>query len=204
HRDFEHPVGGANPPGHAEIYDRNHGTQDPELLFPAGYQELVVGTLPVSPIERAYQGCRSGITVNTVKQSQSMFARRAFELLACNTVTISNFSRGLKLMLGELVVCGDSAGSIAGLLRKRTSSEREERCFRLAGLRKVMDQHTYAHRLAYLAGKVLGRPAEVPAPPLVVLCAVDTQADVERALQTFDAQSAASRTLVLVVADGLL
>lgn len=204
HRDFEQLVGAAKTLGRVEIYDRNHGKQDPGLVFPAEYQDLVVGTLPVSEIDRAYKGYRYGITVNTVKQSQSMFARRAFELLACNTVTISNFSRGLKLMLGELVVCGDSAGSIAGLLRKRTSSEREERCFRLAGLRKVMDQHTYAHRLAYLAGKVLGRPAEVPAPPLVVLCAVDTQADVERALQTFDAQSAASRTLVLVVADGLL
>ena len=204
HRDFEQLVGAASALGRVEIYDRNHGKQDPGLVFPPEFQDMVVGTLPVSEIDRAYKGYRFGITVNTVKQSQSMFARRAFELLACNTVTISNFSRGLKLMLGDLVVCGDSAGSVAGLLRERTGSEREERRFRLAGLRKVMDQHTYAHRLAYLAGKVLGRHAEVPAPPLVVLCRVDTQADVERALHAFDAQSALVRSLVLVVADGLL
>lgn len=204
HRDFEQLVGAATALGRVEIYDRNHGKQDPGLIFPPAYQDMVVGTLPVSEIDRAYKGYRYGITVNTVKQSQSMFARRAFELLACNTVTISNFSRGLKLMLGDLVVCGDSAGSVAGRLRERTGNERDERRFRLAGLRKVMDQHTYAHRLAYLAGKVLGRHLEVPVPPLVVACAVATQSDVERVLQVFDAQYAAARMLVLVVADGLL
>lgn len=204
HRDFEQLVGAATALGRVEIYDRNHGKQDPALAFPPQYQDMVVGTLPVAEIDRAYKGYRYGITVNTVKQSQSMFARRAFELLACNTVTISNFSRGLKLMLGDLVVCGDSAGSVAELFRKRTASERDERRFRLAGLRKVMGQHTYAHRLAYLAGKVLGRSVEAPVSPLVVLCAVDNQSDVKRALRAFDSQSATARTLVLVVADGLL
>lgn len=204
HRDFEQLVGAASALGRVEIYDRNHGKQDPGLVFPPEYQDMIVGTLPVEEIDRAYKGYRYGITVNTVKQSQSMFARRAFELLACNTLTISNFSRGLKLMLGDLVVCGDSADSVAGLLRKRTGNERDERRFRLAGLRKVMDQHTYAHRLAYLAGKVLGRHAEVPMPALVVLCAVHSHTDVERALRIFDAQSATRRELVLVVVDGLL
>lgn len=203
-RDFEQLVGAASSLGRVEIYDRNHGKQDPGLVFPPEYRNMVVGTLPVSEIDRAYKGYRYGITVNTVKQSQSMFARRAFELLASNTVTISNFSRGLKLMLGDLVICGDSAGSVAALLRQRTGNEEDERRFRLAGLRKVMDQHTYAHRLAYLAGKVMGRHIDAPVPSLVVLCRVDGQADVEWALRTFDAQSASARTLVLVVADGLL
>ncbi|WP_132986702.1 glycosyltransferase [Luteimonas terricola] len=203
-RDFEQLVAAARALGRVEIYDRNHGKQDPGLVFPPEYQDMVVGTLPVSEIDRAYKGYRYGISVNTVKQSQSMFARRAFELLACNTVTISNFSRGLKLMLGDLVVCGDGASSIETLLRRRIGSEKDARRFRLAGLRKVMDQHTYAHRMAYLAGKVLGRHTDVSEPQLVVACRIDDQADVDRAMQVFDAQSAGSRTLVLVVSDGLL
>ncbi|WP_222928119.1 glycosyltransferase [Luteimonas viscosa] len=202
--DFEQLMDAARSFRKVDIFDRNHGKQDPGLAFPPEYQDLVVGSLPVSEIDRAYKGYRFGITVNTVKQSQSMFARRAFELLACNTLTISNFSRGLKLLLGDLVICGGSAASISSLLHRRAGDEGQARRFRLAGLRKVMDEHTYAHRMAYLSGKVLGRDTGLPAPPLVAFCAVTSQAAVEHAVAVFDSQSATSRRLVLVVEDGML
>lgn len=203
-RDFEQLVEAAKSFRGVDIYDRNHGKEDPGLMFPPEYRDMIVGTLPVAEIDRAYKGYRYGITVNTVKQSQSMFARRAFELLACNTVTISNFSRGLKLLLGDLVICGGSAGSVRAMLEERAGDEQQARRFRLAGLRKVMGEHTYAHRMTYLAGKVLGRDTRLPALPIVVVCSVRTQADVDRALRVFDLQSADARKLVLVVEDGTL
>jgi len=79
-----------------EIYDRNYGKNDPNYQFPEEYQQYIVGTLPFDQIDKAYKGYRYAINLNSIKQSQSMFARRVFELLASNTITISNFSRGIR------------------------------------------------------------------------------------------------------------
>jgi spore maturation protein CgeB len=87
-----------------EIYDRNYGKNDPNYQFPPEYQRYIVGTLPFDEIDKAYKGYRYAINLNSIKQSQTMFARRVYELLASNTITISNFSRGLRLLFGDLVL----------------------------------------------------------------------------------------------------
>lgn len=203
-RDFEQLIEAAEALRPVEIYDRNHGKQDPGLQFPERYQPLIQGSLPVAEIDRAYKGYRYAITVNTVKQSQSMFARRAFELLASNTVTLSNFSRGQKLLLGDLVVSGGSPASLRDAFARRIASEHEERRFRLAGLRKVMGEHTYADRLAYMAHKVLDRPLAAREAALVVACRVSSQEEVDLAMGKFGSQVATSKQLLLVVAPGFL
>jgi len=58
-----------------EIYDRNHGKDHPHYKFPDEYRSMILGSLPFSEIDRAYKGYRYGINMNTIKQSQTMFAR---------------------------------------------------------------------------------------------------------------------------------
>jgi len=83
-----------------------------------------------------------------------MFARRVYELLGSNTITVSNFSRGVRLLFGDLVIASDSGKEIVNRLQSLSGDEGEK--LRLAGLRKVMLEHTYQHRLAYAACKALG------------------------------------------------
>lgn len=180
-----------------EIFDRNFGKVHPHYEFPPEYQPHIMGSLPFDQIDKAYKGYRYGINMNTIKQSQTMFARRVFELLASNTVVVSNFSRGMRLMFGDLVISSDASSEI----RRRLAPLSEDttlRKFRLAGLRKVMDQHTYAHRLAYIAEKLGGQGlAALPAR----LCAVafPQGADEARALvQSWRRQSLAGARLCLV------
>src|SRR5690606_266889 len=100
-----------------EIYDRNFGKDDPQFKFPDRYQHLIIGNLPFDQIDLAYKGYRYAINLNSVKQSQTMFARRVFDLLGCNTVTVSNYSPGLRLMFGDLVVTTDSGDELVRRLR---------------------------------------------------------------------------------------
>lgn len=187
-----------------DIFDRNHGSGDPGLGFPERYQPMIRGSLPFAEIDRAYKGYRYAITINTVKQSQSMFARRAFELLACNTLTISNYSRGLRTMLGELVPSAGDAGPLRERLADLLSDEQRLRRFRLAGLRKVLSEHTYAHRLAWLAGRTLGERLQADRAHVLALAHVADQAEVEAALRVFDAQRWPEKRLVLVAAEGFV
>lgn len=163
-----------------EIFDRNFGKAHPHYEFPPEYQSYIMGSLPFDQIDKAYKGYRYGINMNTIKQSQTMFARRVFELLASNTVVVSNFSRGMRLMFGDLVVSSDASSEI----RRRLAPLGDDttlRKFRLAGLRKVMEQHTYAHRLAYVAEK-LGSAGLAAQPARLCAVAFPRGADEARTL----------------------
>lgn len=133
-----------------EIFDRNYGKHHADYMFPASYKKYIIGSLPHAAIDRAYKGYTFGINLNSVKNSQSMYARRVYELLASNTRVISNYSRGVRLMFGDLVVSTDSGDEALRRIRKQDEMGVTAR-LRLAGVRKVLSEHTYGHRLARIA-----------------------------------------------------
>lgn len=185
-----------------EIYDRNFGKDDSNYQFPAEYQPFIVGNLPFEQIDKAYKGYRYAINLNSIKQSQSMFARRIYELLASNTITVSNFSRGVRLLFGDLVFTADDGAEIVRRLRGLCADEVRERKFRLAALRKVMSQHTYQDRLAYLVGKVQGNPIGGLLPAVAVTAYAKNKTQCEGIFASFQRQTYESRRLYLVVPRG--
>ncbi|KGG92185.1 hypothetical protein P245_12325 [Comamonas thiooxydans] len=184
-----------------EIYDRNFGKNDPNYQFPAEYQPYIVGTLPFDQIDKAYKGYRYAINLNSIKQSQTMFARRVFELLASNTVTVSNFSRGVRLLFGDLVITTDSGDNMVRRLSKIANDETHSRKLRLAALRKVMQEHTYTQRMAYVVSKATGQTPQRTLPTIAVVALVVSQAELNSVLNHYLRQSYAHRSL-LIVAEG--
>lgn len=167
-RDFAALIDTVNTFRPVEIYDRNADNPHPHYTFPEHYKSMILGKLPFAEIDRAYKGYRYGINMNTIKQSQTMFARRVFELLASNTVVVSNFSRGMRLLFGDLVVSSDDASQLHQRLESICGDELTYRKLRLMGLRKVMSEHTYGHRLAYIRAKLTGSAVDEAAIPVVV------------------------------------
>lgn len=202
-RDLDTFIGALRGKTQIHIYDRNHGKDDPAYRFPADYQPLIKGGLAFDEIDRAYKGYRYNINLNSVKQSQSMFARRVFDLLGCNTVTISNFSLGLRLMFGDLVFTTDNSGQMLERLGPLLDDDLAYRRFRLSGLRKIMMEHTYQHRLEYVLSKVDEHHPGVDKPLAVMVAKVSSLADVEQAHATFLRQSWPHKHLVLVASEGL-
>lgn len=147
-----------------EIFDRNFNNSDEQYMFPDEYKKYIVGTLDGTEIDLAYKGYEYAINLNSVKESQSMFARRAFELLASNTIVVSNYSRGLQLMLGDIPVVADSGRVVVRELEAIQGGRGRKR--RNAGLRKVMLEHTYEHRLEHVMSKA-GIPYEASRMPVV-------------------------------------
>ncbi|MGQ2906754.1 MAG: methyltransferase domain-containing protein [Aliihoeflea sp.] len=175
--------------GPVEIYDRNADNPHPHYAFPDKYHSQILGALPFSEIDKAYKGYRFGINLNTIKQSQSMFARRVFEMMASNTPVVSNFSRGARLYFGDLIISSDSGATIDGRVRPLFDDESAYRKFRLAGLRKVMTEHTYAHRLSFILSKLFTNPPLRRDPATIHIVAVArTKDDVERIIDTYKRQ----------------
>ena len=120
-----------------EIYDRNFGKDDPNYQFPPEYQSFIVGSLPFDEINKAYKGYNYAINLNSIKQSQTMFARRVYELLASNTLTVSNFSRGVRLMFGDLVIVADSGSEIVRRLEELTEDEDKIQSAEISKISKI-------------------------------------------------------------------
>lgn len=202
-RDLESFV--AELPGYKplEIYDRNYGKDHPDYQFPEQYQPYIVGTLRFDEIDKAYKGYNYAINLNSIKQSQSMFARRVYELLGSNTLTVSNFSRGLRLMFGDLVLTSDSGAEIKRRLTELQEQGAIDR-LRLAGLRKAMSEHTYTDRLNYALEKITGQARSNGLPRVHVIAHAGNPEEVQRQLNNVLSQQGVTLTATLVVKPRLL
>lgn len=196
-RDFASIIEAVSDVGQVDIYDRNHGKDHPNYRFPESFRKYILGNLSFDQIELAYKGYRFGININTVKNSQSMFARRVFDLLASNTTVVSNYSRGMRLMFGDLVVSGDDSRQLLESLRPMTEDETFRRKHRLLGLRKVLKEHTYQHRLDYVLQKVFCCTPLLLSPEVVVLAKVESAEELSRVLGNFHRQTWPRKRLVI-------
>lgn len=168
-----------------DIYDRNFKKGETDnnsqttsvaspvvenYYFPQKLQECILGGLPYSEITRAYKGYKYGINMTSMVQSGFMFARRVFELLACNTVTVSNYSRGLEMFFGDLLIATNDRERMEKQLELLCGTELFYRKYRLAGLRHVLMSHLYEDRLDRIVCKVFGKSLRRPLPEILVVC----------------------------------
>lgn len=180
------------------IYDRNYPNPLPEHAFPKKYNPYILGSLPSSEMDKAYKGYVYGINMNSIQQSQTMFARRVFEMLASGTITIGNFSRGVKNYFGDLTISTDDKKTLALYLEHYCSDQVNFRKYALLGLRKVLSEDLYEDRLGYITEKVFGKSMKPSMPKVTVICKVDNDKEAERIISVFNKQTYSSRSLCLI------
>lgn len=192
-----------------DIYDRNFKKEESDnntqttsvaspiaenYYFPELVKENILGVLPYSEISKAYKGYKYGINMTSMVQSGFMFARRAFELLASNTVTVSNYSRGLEVFFGDLIIATNDKDRMKNLLDKYCGDEISYRKYRLAGLRRVLSEHLYEDRLDRVVDKALGYGIKKSLPGITVLCVEKT----DRIQKMFESQKYDRKRLITI------
>ncbi len=128
-----------------DIYDRYFNSDDPNYFFPETYQANIKGYLPVDDVDIAYKGYRYGINLNTVKNSKSMFSRRALELLGSGTIVVGNYSRGLNFLFGDITLSSDDGLYLEDRFKCIANDDFLRAKLSLNGIRKVMLEHTCAY-----------------------------------------------------------
>ena len=181
-----------------DIYDRNLGTNDKRYQFPPDFEHLIVGTLEYDEIDKSYKGYKFGINMNSVKLSQSMFARRAFELMASNTIVLSNYSRAMRILFGDLIICSDGKDEIISRIKNNFLDDESYRKIRLAGLRKTLKHNTYLERLHYLVTKVSGKESIIEQPTVQIISKAENIEQYELAVQNYVRQEYPNRSLLII------
>ncbi len=120
-----------------EIYDRQCASSNPKHQYPENYRPFVRPGVPYQQIRQTIGRPCYALNINTVRNSETMFARRVLELMACGCLIISNDSPGLRREFGEKIWFLDEPFPI----------ERTEE-IRLANLKNVQENHTWHARVA--------------------------------------------------------
>jgi len=126
-----------------KIYDRAYYTHrdDPNRGFPKKYSKYVNPPVSFDQIENVYKESEYALNINTETKSKTMFARRVFELILCNTFVLSNYSKGMLDLWGNNV-------SFIKKDKKIDLSNSEEK--RINNLYNVLKRHTYSVRFKQL------------------------------------------------------
>ncbi len=175
-----------------EIFDRNFGAtgiQAEQFGFPAIYKKAVKGKLDYTEMLRAYRDFKVYLNVNSVKYSSTMFARRVFELLACGTPVISNYSKGIVDMLGEgTVFISESEEDTRKYLEKLLGDPMYWWKCSLHGMRTVLEHHTYMDRTEYIF-RITGHPfTRPPRASFVILVRVRNRLEVDYIMEICEKQ----------------
>ncbi len=152
-----------------EIYDRYLNSIDTNYQFPDKFQNNILGSLQIDNIDIAYKGYEYSINLNTVKDSESMFARRTTELLASGTVIVSNNSKAFSFLFGELIIASDDPLVIRSRLSQIVNNNLLRAKLALVGVRKAMLEHTFDLRLARIMEKVFGLSEDPIFPTVLVI-----------------------------------
>lgn len=173
------------------IYDRMYGLTNPINKYPEKYLPYTRPAIPYVATADAYKKSRYGITMNTVTDSETMFARRVFELAASGAVVLSNSARGVKNFFGDSVIYADED---PGRLQEMTSAEYVD--LQTRAMNVALD-NTYSHRAETLLRTAgIDFQPRIQAPTGVVR--IDSENQYDRVLTQFKDSQSIDRLLVAV------
>ena len=195
--DFNHVMSEVEKAGIAyDIFDRNYQRDIEKFTFPERYQDNIVGNLPPEDIWKVHKGYKYQVNMNSVQDSSTMFARRVYESLASGTPIISNDSKGMRELFGDLVIMPNEHLSVSEQLIQLEASPSIYNEIARAGVRRVMREHTYGHRIQQIC-KLLNIEIEVTVPKATLAITVSSEADITYAKKIFSAQTAIAKQLFI-------
>lgn len=179
-----------------DIYDRNHMSGIERFQYPDRYAANIIGKLPPEELWKVNNGYKYQINLNSVTDSSTMFARRVYESLASGTPVISNASKGVSELFGDLVIMNDASGSIADKVRELENSREKYNSLAKAGVRRVMREHTYSHRIKEIC-ELIGIDVTLDQPEITAIATATSSSDVEKAKSIFWDQTYPNKKLFI-------
>lgn len=177
------------------IFSRMMG--DTRYAYPPQYADFIVGSLDYEQMLAAYKAYKVFLNVNTVTESETMCARRVFELSACATPVVSGFSAALEKQLNGLVSISRQAEDTTTALKELLSdSEFRDRRGHLA-MRAVFAKHTYSHRVSDVLSAV-GLPDMKTPDSVSIVLATNRPHQLDHAIAQVARQKHSPLQLVLV------
>lgn len=143
---------GVNKSGYSlSIVDRQFERKMERYHFPHFLIKNISETIPHERLMKLHKATKWGINLNSVQDSNTMFANRVYELQAMGNIVISNYNKGVHLKFPNIILSNNSK-DVEITLREMTLNEQKRLI--AEGLAEVMLNHTSFHRMGKLANLV--------------------------------------------------
>lgn len=129
-----------------KIYDRTYYQDFPHIGYPEKYKKYTLPPIDYKDTSKIYKNSEWAININTITQSDTMFARRVFELALSNTNIISNYSKGMKNIFKDNIFIIEENNF------PKLNGDYENK--RLENLYTVLKYHTYSERWKYILNTI--------------------------------------------------
>ncbi len=179
-----------------DIIDRNYYREDSRYTYPDRFLPLVVPAFSYQELARLYKLYTWVLNFNSVIDSESMFAMRVYDVLACGTLVLSNESVGMQKLFPEVCVVSDAEQLCQVLKMPRQALEQR----RYDGIRTVFRKETVYDNMDRMLSCVGLRSGCCPERTVGVLIADDVT-DVQTYRAMFEAQTYADKLWLGVNAD---
>lgn len=166
------------------IFSRALGGQE-EYQFPERYEKFVVGSLPYAEMVKEYRRHKVFFNVNSVPQSQSMCARRIFELSAAKTLVMGMPTDAISSVYSsDEVILVRTEQEAAEALEHYLSDENAYLEATHKAWRRTLLHHTYQHRANEIL-QTVGLPGSQVHSPANIVIAVRSSdpSDIARELE---------------------
>lgn len=172
-----------------KIYDRTYYQDIPHIGYPEKYEKYTLPPIDYKDTSKIYKKSKWAININTITQSNTMFARRVFELALSNTNIISNYSKGMKNIFKNNVHVIEENDFPD--LNKNYEDKRLENIY------TVLKYHTYYERWKYILDTINFPYKEQPK-DVEVIFKVDNSANITNIENKFNTITYPEKKLVLI------
>ena len=177
--------------GKLKIFDRVY--YETWAGYPDRYSQYKVPPIPYVQTAEEYRKANWGLNFNTITDSETMFARRVFELALCYTFIITNYSLGVEKIFGDNVFIFDDVEELPDF-----NYENEE--MKLENLYNVLENHTYTIRWKQILDTI-GMKYKEDSEKVNCVFYVDDSEDIKNVVENFKCISHSKKYLKLVVND---
>lgn len=132
------------------------------------------------------------------KETQTIMNKEIMSAIASNTIVISNYNRGVSTYLGDLVLSSDDIWTLEKKQCNYCSTEQQMHKYRLAGLRKILEENTYEQRIKKIVDRVLNKTLQEAAEDVALIAYPKSYEEVLRAVDIYNCQTYKYKTLIVV------
>ena len=161
--------------------------------FPERFTKYTVPPITYEETAEVYKKMDWGLNINTVTDSNTMFARRVFELSLCYVNILTNYSKGVDKIFGDNVFVFDEIDKLPDFNNPYTEK-------RLNNLYNVLENHTYTQRWMQILD-TMGFEYSVPKMDVTMIYKLSDVNDIEDIIARFERIDYDDKVLAILLED---
>lgn len=177
--------------GNLIIFDRNYYRK--LFAYPEKYQKYVHPAIEYEKTASLYKKMKWGLNFNIVTESNTMFARRIYELAITNTLILSNYSKAVERLFGDNIFFFDNIQKLPDI-----NGSYEEK--RMNNLYNVLKNHTYTERFKQILDTI-GYPYIEDKNDITVIFKLDSLKKLEVSIDLYNKIDYSNKKLNIVFND---